>query len=65
MATIKYYIGVISTAAEVLFKSILAIINIERPDSAICLVFHHNHLTVAYVLVCISYKNILYGKEET
>lgn len=48
-ATIKYYIGVISTAAKVLFKSILAIINIERPDSATCLAFHHNHLTVAYV----------------
>lgn len=64
MATIKYYIGVISAAAKVLFKSILAIINIEGPDSATCLFFHHNHLTVAYVLVCISWKNVLYGKEE-
>lgn len=48
-ATIKYYIGIISTAAKVLFKSTLAIINIERPDSANCWAFHHNHLTVVCV----------------
>lgn len=31
-----------------LSKSILAIITIERPDSATLLAFHHDHLTVAY-----------------
>lgn len=63
-ATIKYYIGIFSTAAKVLFKSILVIINIERQDSATCLAFHHNHLTVAYVF-SLYFLQERYGKEET
>lgn len=47
-----------------LFKSILVIINIERQDSATCLAFHHNHLTVAYVF-SLYFLQERYGKEET
>lgn len=39
-----------SAAAKVLFKSILAMRNIQRPYSATCLAFHHSHLTVAHSL---------------
>lgn len=57
--------GIISTAAKVLFKRILAIITIERPDSATLLAFHHNHLTVAYAFsLCFLQECPLWKRES-